>query len=449
MGWLKMKARKLEFLQLLCYYFVSQFMRYFIITFGCQMNRSDSERIASVFEHINCSEAKTIEDADYVMINACSVRQKGIDRIWGVIDNIKNAEGIGKPLLILTGCLLPGDKNKFRKVVDFVFNIKDLNKLEKFITKGVAYTDENYFNILPKTATKFQAFVPIMTGCNNYCSYCAVPYVRGPENSRQVKEVLAEIKKLVKKGCKAVELLGQNVNSYSPSDQRSFAKKNPFHHNFAKLLWEVNRIKWLERVHFSSSHPKDMNDEVISALKLSKQVNYLHLALQSGDNDILRAMNRKYTIEDFERIINKVRKIKPDISLGTDIIVGFPGETKKQFENTLKFYKKMRFDISYHAMYSVRSGTAAAKLKDNVSREEKKRRWRELQTLMEKITLEKNQKYLGQEISVLIDVGNKDYCEGNSLEMKRARIYYGKFKPGDIIKAKVTKAMTWMLECKI
>ena len=204
----------------------------------------------------------------------------------------------------------------------------------------------------------------------------------------------------------------------------------------------------LERVHFSSSHPKDMHDEVIDALKLPKQVNYLHLALQSGDNKVLTMMNRKYTIEKFESIIKKVRKIKPEIAVGTDIIVGYPGETKKQFENTLKFYKKINFDISYHAMYSERLETAAAKLQDDVVREEKKKRWRRLQTLMEKITFEKNQKYLGRKISVLIDICTKSYCEGNSLEMKRARIYHGHHQPGEIVDAKVTKAMTWMLECR-
>ncbi len=423
-------------------------MQYHIITFGCQMNRSDSERIATVFEHLNCSAINSVDQADYVVVNACSVRQKGIERIWGLIEKVRELKSVKKPLMILTGCLLPGDKRKFKDKVDFVFNIKELNKLEKFLSKRTHYTDENYFNVLPKTSSSFQAFVPIMTGCDNYCSYCAVPYVRGSETSRKIKDVLDEIKILVKKGCKAFELLGQNVNSYSPKDQTSFSKKNPYHHNFAKLLWEVNQIKGLERVHFSSSHPKDMNDQVIHALSLPKQVNYLHLALQSGDNKILQVMNRKYKVEDFEKIIKKVRKIKPDIALGTDIIVGFPGETKKQFENTLKFYKKIKFDISYHAIYSERAGTAAAKLKDNVSREEKKRRWRELQTLMEKITLEKNQKYLGKEISILIDVCKKDYCEGNGLEMKRARIYYGKFRLGDIVKAKVTKAMTWMLECR-
>jgi tRNA-2-methylthio-N6-dimethylallyladenosine synthase len=423
-------------------------MRYHIITFGCQMNKSDSERISAVFEHLNCSAVDSIEEADYVVVNACSVRQKGIDRIWGLVDKVRRIARKNRPKVILTGCLLLGDKKKFKESVDFVFNINNLLELEKYVSKQIVYTSENYFDVLPKTSSSYFAFIPIITGCNNYCSYCAVPYVRGREESRKIKEVLNEIKILVKQGCKAIELLGQNVNSYLPGDQSSFFKKNPYQHNFAKLLWEVNHIKGLKRVHFSSSHPKDMDDEVIDALKLPKQVNYLHLAVQSGDKEVLKKMNRKYTVKEFEAIIKKVRKIKPEIAIGTDIIVGFPGETDKQFENTLKFYKKMRFDISYHARYSERVGTAAAKLEDNVTREEKKKRWRRLQTLMEKITLEKNQIYLNKEISVLIDVCTKDYCEGNSMEMKRARIYRRKHLPGDIVRAKVTKAMTWMLECR-
>ena len=412
------------------------------------MNKSDSERISAVFEHLNCSAVDSIEEADYVVVNACSVRQKGIDRIWGLVDKVRRIARKNRPKVILTGCLLLGDKKKFKESVDFVFNINNLPELEKYVSKQIVYTSENYFDVLPKTSSSYFGFIPIMTGCNNFCSYCAVPYVRGREMSRTVEEILVEIRKLVEQGCQAIELLGQNVNSYLPTDQKSFSKKNPYHHNFAKLLWEVNQIKGIERVHFSSSHPKDMNDEAIDALKLPKQVNYLHLALQSGDDGVLEKMNRKYTIADFEKIIKKVRKVRPNIALGTDIIVGFPGETEKQFENTLKFYKKMRFDISYHARYSERVGTAAAKLEDNVTREEKKKRWRRLQTLMEKITLEKNQIYLNKEISVLIDVCTKDYCEGNSLEMKRTRIYHGKHQPGGIVKAKVTKAMTWLLECR-
>jgi len=352
-----------------------------------------------------------------------------------------------KPLTaILTGCVLDEDKEKFKEKFDFMFNIKDLNLLEKFLHEKNDYTKSNYFETLPKYSNNYQAFVPIMTGCNNFCSYCAVPYARGREVSRSVVEILKEIQGLAKAGCKEIILLGQNVNSFNPIDLENFSQENYFNHKFAKLLWEVNQIEGPDRIWFTAAHPKDMHDEVIEALALPKMLNYLHLALQSGDNEILRSMNRKYTVDDYEKIIEKVRTVRPDIALGTDLIVGFPGETPEQFENTINFYKKIRFDISYPAQYSPRSGTKAAELEDNVSREEKKRRWRIVQTLMEQTTLDLNQKYTGQEVSVLIDTKKDNWCEGNSREMKRVRIYDQDYEIGQIVNVKVKEAKMWILE---
>lgn len=422
--------------------------KYHIITFGCQMNKSDSERIAAVFEHKNCSVAGSIENADYIVINACSVRQKAIDRIWGLLKNLYKIQRRRSQTTILTGCLLPKDRLKFRDKFDLVFNVRKINELEKFLKANCVNADKNYFDIPPKTVSPFRAYIPIMFGCNNFCSYCVVPYARGRETSRKVKKILDEIKMLVGKGCKAIELLGQNVNSYSPEDKTTFSADNPYRHDFARLLWEVNRTKGIERVAFSSSHPKDMANEVIDALTLPKQVNYLHLALQSGDNSVLQRMNRKYTVEDFEKIINKVRKIKPDIAIGTDIIVGFPEETREQFENTLRFYAKMRLDIAFISQYSVRDGTAAAKFVDDVTYAEKKRRWRELQALMEKIVLEKNQKYLGGTVEVLIERVEENYREGNSREMKRVRIVgknQEKCELGELVDVRITEAKEWLL----
>ncbi len=419
--------------------------KYHIITFGCQMNKSDSERIAGVFERLNYQPAEDMQAADILVVNACSVRQTAIDRIWGVVKKFSQLKGEKKYTTILTGCLLPSDRIKFRKRFDLVFNIKKLLELENFLDARESESKEKYFEHLPRYAVNFQAHVPVMTGCNNYCSYCVVPYVRGRETSRKVKDILKEIQALVKNGCKQVDLLGQNVNSYEPDDKDCFSKQNPFQQNFAKLLWEINQIENIERVNFMSSHPKDLHDDVIRALALPKMVNYLHLALQSGDNQVLGKMNRKYTIKDFEKLITKVRKVKPEIAIGTDIIVGFAGETRVQFENTLKFYKKIRFDISYNAMFSLRRGTAAAKFDDDVFHEEKKRRWHELQIIMEKITLEINQKYLGKMVSVLIDTKEKDFCDGNSLEMKRVRIKNCQAMPGDIVQVKIKQAREWML----
>jgi tRNA-2-methylthio-N6-dimethylallyladenosine synthase len=300
--------------------------------------------------------------------------------------------------------------------------------------------------VVPHYHNKFSALVPIMTGCNNFCSYCAVPYVRGRERSRKVVEVLVEIKKLAQQGYLEIILLGQNVNSYLPKDKKIFSRRNPFKHPFAALLWEINQIKGLERIFFTAPHPKDMADEVIKALALPKMVNYLHLPVQAGSDKILKRMNRHYRASDYLKLVKKIKKQKPDIALGTDIIVGFPGETKKDFAATVALYRKVEFDIAYTARYSPRAGTVAAKLSDNISVREKDRRWWVLQRLMEKIALEKNQKYRSQIVSVLVDKYKDGRCEGNSREMKRVEFQGSKELVGKVVQIKINKALTWILQ---
>jgi len=416
------------------------------------MNKADSERVASVFSQLDCTSTDDSEVADYIVVNACSVRQTAIDRIWGMAKGFTKMKKLRPLKVILTGCVLEEDKKKFQKIFDLVFNIREINKLYDFMQQGFVETD--YLNIRPQYTTPYHAYVPIMTGCNNFCSYCVVPYVRNREKSRSVLSVLLEVKDLITSGCKEIHLLGQNVNSYDPLDKEVFAAENPYQNNFAKLLWEINQLDGDFRLNFSAAHPKDMTDDVINALTLPKQMNYLHLALQSGDDDILKAMNRKYTTADYYKIIEKIRKVKPDIAIGTDIIVGFPGETEEQFQHTIAFYKKVRFDIIYHAMYSPRAGTVASKMEDNVSLIEKKRRWRVLQTLMEEITLEINQKYLGQKVQVLIDtVSNEGLPStragrvvlGNSAEMKRVRILNKKYEIGQLVEVVITEPQLWLL----
>lgn len=443
--------------------------KYHVITFGCQMNRSDSERIVAILEAFGFVKARSAEVATILVVNACSVRQSGIDRIWGMLKGWQKRRQKEKLVTILTGCLLPQDIKRMGKSFDFVFNIKEIHKLKQFLINssaarscGTIYQkghhqpcagdfvessgNNNYLDVIPKYANNFHASVPIMTGCNNFCSYCVVPYTRAGETSRSVKSVLTEIGKLAQAGYKEVALLGQNVNAYSPSDLKNFSANNPFKQNFARLLYEINQIEGIERITFESAHPKDMTDEVIAAIGLPKMMNYVHFALQSGDDQILALMNRKYTTESFYEIIKKLRKVRSNIAIGTDIIVGFPGETREQFENTLKFYKKVKFDISFNAQFSPRVGTKAAEMADDVLPKEKKRRWEEIHVLMEKITLEKNQKYVGKFVRVLIDKITKDWCEGNSDEMKRVRIYNRKHKLGDLVKVKIKKSLAWMLE---
>jgi len=261
----------------------------------------------------------------------------------GLVPKLKNKK------TILTGCILKKDRQKFSKLFDEIIDIKKITK----------------------KSGNLSGFVPIMSGCNNFCSYCVVPYTRGRETSRPVKEIICEVKKLVKNGVKEIWLLGQNVNSYK--------------YNFAKLLRKINEIPGNFSIRFMSSHPKDFSDELIKTMaKCKKVAKYLNLPVQSGDNEILKKMNRPYTVEQYKNLVKKIRKRIPDINLSTDVIVGFPGETKKQFENTVKLFKEIKYNIAYINKYSSRYGTAASKLEDDVPIKEKKRREKVLQKIINK-----------------------------------------------------------------
>ncbi|MBU3942542.1 MiaB/RimO family radical SAM methylthiotransferase, partial [Patescibacteria group bacterium] len=309
-------------------------MKYLIITFGCQMNRSDSERIASVLEQANLEEALEIKEANFIVINMCSVRQSAVDRVNGIFENTKNQ----KSAKILTGCVLTKDAKKFAEKFDYILDIKDLPKWPKILnlnqSHGLVRETINYFGIEAKQVSKFSATVPIMTGCNNFCTYCVVPYTRDREISRPHKEIIYEIEKLVKNGYKEIWLLGQNVNSYSDI-------------SFSELLRKINKISGKFWVRFTSSHPKDFSNDLIKTIKdCDKVTEYLNLPVQSGDDEILKKMNRPYKIKKYLEIIKKVRKEIPSICISTDVIVGFPGETKKQFQNTAQLFKEVKYDMA-------------------------------------------------------------------------------------------------------
>jgi tRNA-2-methylthio-N6-dimethylallyladenosine synthase len=323
----------------------------------------------------------------------CSVRQSAVDRVHGLVQKIyphtKRAQnligangasarygvGVKKPITILTGCILEKDKKKIINSFDYIIDIKNIPALFEILKQQVSQDPpNNYLSIIPKYSSKSSALVPIMTGCNNFCSYCVVPYVRGREISRPAKEIICEIKNLVKNKYKEIWLLGQNVNSYKDGKI-----------NFPKLLKMVNDIPGNFTLCFTTSHPKDFSDDLIKTMKncqkLSKRLN---LPIQSGDDQILKKMNRPYTVSQYKTMVKKIRKAVPDISLSTDIIVGFPGETKKQFQNTVKTLKKIGFDMAFINKYSPRAGTTASKMKDNVPWQEKKRREKILIELINK-----------------------------------------------------------------
>ncbi len=400
--------------------------KYWIITYGCQMNHSDSERIASVLEKAKYKSAPNIEGADLIVVNMCSIRQSAVDRVHGLIPKFKKLKLKNNKLeIILTGCILKKDKRKFSEKFDLILDIKDLVK--------------GYFKIKPKYQSKFSASIPIMTGCNNFCSYCVVPYVRDREISRPVKDILNEIRSLIKHDYKEIWLLGQNVNSYKSGNT-----------NFAKLLKMVNNIPGNFWIRFTSPHPKDFSNELIEIITIGEKITpYLNLPAQSGDDEILKKMNRNYTVKKYKNLVKKIRKKIPDIVLSTDIIVGFPGETKKQFENTAKLFKEIKFDMAYISCYSIRPETSALELKDSVSSSEKKKREEKLNNILKKTALENNKKYIGKILEVLVEKEKQGFLIGKSLHYKTVKFKGKKNLIGKFIKVKIIKAEPWRLKGKI
>ncbi len=326
--------------------------KYFIITYGCQMNTADSERIASLLERKGYKSAPNEKEADFIVINMCSVRQAAVDRIWGKTKELARLKIKNKKLkTVLTGCITKTDRKKFLGLFDEVWQNKD------------------YTEIMPKCQEKSVAFVPISNGCSNACAYCVVPYTRGKLICRDHKKIVKGIKILVKNGAKEIWLLGQNVNDY-------ICPKNPLI-NFPKLLKIVSEIPGDFQIRFMSPNPKNFTDELIYIMAKTKKIaKFLNLPVQSGDNEILKKMNRPYTVEQYKNLVKRTRERIPDINLTTDVIVGFPGETKSQFQNTVKLFKEIKFNMAYISKYSPRSGTTAFKLKDSVQLLEKKRRWK-------------------------------------------------------------------------
>lgn len=454
--------------------------KYHLITYGCQMNKNDSERVASILQNIGFESIDEVGDADFILINTCSVRQSAEDRVFGKINEFKKIKRKNPKVIIgITGCMPGRDRAgvflKKMPIVDLYFPTVDMVQLPRWIgeirPELVNSEDivEDYLKVTPDRNTKVQSYVSVQTGCNKFCTYCVVPFSRGLEKNRSVKDLMEEIIDLAKHGCVEVTLLGQTVNSYQAPDPENFSKDNPYKDNFAALLWEINQVKGITRLHYTAPHPIHMTDEIIDAMTLPAHLNFIHLPVQAGDNDVLRKMNRRYTVEQYLDVVKKIRAKLPDIALGTDIIVGFCGESNKQFEKTVEMYKEADFDISYTARYSFRSGTAASRaFKDDVSNDEKKRRWKILQELMEKRTFEKNQKFVDQTVSVLVEryeqpkitdemlampekiqelmAKQKGYCYGNSREMKLVRFYGSEDFVGKTVNVKINKADKWILE---
>jgi len=367
--------------------------RCYILTYGCQANIRDSENISGLLESLGMLEAKSLAGTDLVVVNTCSVRQASEDKVYGLANKIKELK-VRKPKLtvILTGCLVGsagGERPRMTpKIlrdktpwVDYYLNINDLNRLPKYLLDSGLIDKwggtESLKSWPPKTKGHSDtAYINISQGCDNFCTFCVVPYARGKEISRPEAEIIEEVDRAVRAGFKEVLLLGQNVNSWGLSrTKKLLSRKRLGEIPFSGLLRRIHDIEGLKKIKFITSNPFDFTKDLVETLRLSKIDRYLHLPVQSGDNEILKKMNRRHTREDYLELVSEIRRAVPEIALGTDIIVGFPGETEDQFQNTVDLVKTVKFNVIFAAIYSARPGTGSAKLyKDDVPLAEKRRR---------------------------------------------------------------------------
>lgn len=392
-------------------------MKYHLVILGCQMNYSDAERIRTVLEQMGFEHTDNEEEANLIGIVVCSVRQKAIDKVYTRIYKWNKMKSKKHLITFVSGCILDADEEKFVKLFDLLFRMEQLPQLPELlrhagvpasVTGTKVLSDEattgertDFWHVEPTYSSKLEAFIPIQNGCNKFCTYCAVPYTRGREVSRPSSEIIVELKNLIDRGNKIITLLGQNVNSYG-------LDKKGEELSFAELLSQIgeygNECGKEFLVYFTSPHPHDMTEDVIDMVAkyhvLGKQ---FHLPLQSGDDDVLERMNRNYTFSDYMKIVESIRKKVPSATLFTDIIVGFSGETKEQFEKSVESIRLARYNMIYAAMYSVRPGAKAARWEDDIEHKEKSRRHQELNRVLAEVTTVLNQEMVGKTYRVIVE----------------------------------------------
>ena len=436
---------------------MSQTKYFTIVTYGCQMNQHDSERLAGQLKSIGYEYTEALNEASFVLVNTCCVRESAEKKIYGKIGELKTLKASNPNLIIgITGCMAQKDREKlFEKAphIDLVLGTHNVHQLVDLVKQFEQRKDrilsvwDEAERLAPDVPTirkgNISAWVPIMYGCNNFCTYCIVPYVRGRERSRPVADIVKEVHQLGLEGFKEIILLGQNVNSYG-KDTDEFG-------DFADLLAAVDKVETIERIRYMTSHPRDMNDKVITVIKNSKKIcEYFHLPVQSGSNTILKLMNRGYTTEYYRELVTKIRTAMPHASLTTDIIVGFPGETEELFQETLEFIKEIGFDSAYTFLYSKRSGTPAADMPDQVPDKVKKERLQLLMDAQNEISLQINQQLTGQIVTVMVEGPSKN--DENRLMGRTATnkiILWdkqGTEKIGQLAQIRIETAQTWLLK---
>ena len=428
---------------------------------GCQLNENDSEKICGMIEKMGYNKTNTLEEADLVVFNTCCVRENAEDKLFGKLGEVKKIKEKRGTIIAIGGCMMQEKhiQEKLRKsypFFDLIFGTHTLHKfpedlykviLEEKRIEDILDIDGEVIEGLPiKRNDKIKASVTIMNGCNNFCTYCIVPYVRGRERSRDPEDIINEVKQLSEEGYKEVTLLGQNVNSYKGNGNLGIYK-------FSELLREINKIEKIERIRFVSPHPKDFTDDVIDAIRDCQKVcKIIHWPLQSGSSRVLKTMNRKYTKEQYLNLVEKMKAKIPDVEFSTDIIVGFPGETQADFEDTLDVVKKVCFEQVFMFIYSRRVGTPADKMENQVPEEIKHERFNRLKALVESQIELNNKKYIGTQQNVLVEgksKTNSNILTGRTDTNKVVNFEGEETLIGNIVKMNIISEHMWYLKGEI
>ncbi|MGP1555252.1 MAG: tRNA (N6-isopentenyl adenosine(37)-C2)-methylthiotransferase MiaB [Dialister pneumosintes] len=433
--------------------------KYFTITYGCQMNESDSEKINGQLEELGYLPAEQMEEADIVILNTCSIRQNAEEKVYGKIGEVKQLKDKNPHVLLgIAGCMAQENRRKLVQrmpIIDFVIGPYNIHNLHEIVTDKEAVGSHvvltqmkpqrvrDYSLLKASRKSKIFAWVPIMQGCNKFCTYCIVPYVRGRETSRTIEDIKAEVISLAQDGYKEITLLGQNVNSYGLD-----FKNNT---DFSDLIRALDTVEGIKRIRYMTSHPRDMTKEMVDVMAASsKVVRHMHLPVQHGSNEMLKRMNRGYTVEHFYEMVDYIRERMPDVGFTTDLITGFPRETEEMHQATIALLKKVRFDSAYTFIYSPRRGTPAASMTNQISDEIKHRRLNEIMEVQNQISLEINKELEGQDIEILVEGPTKqdeNHWFGRTSTNKM--IVFPKvegIKIGDIVLAHVNIAQTWILK---
>ena len=457
--------------------------KYYILTMGCQLNENDSEKICGMAEKMGYTKTDNIMEADLVIYNTCCVRENAEERLFGKLGEVKKLKEARGTIIAIGGCMMQEkhivDKIKKSYKYDVIFGTHTLHRFPEDLYNAIIENkkitdildiDGEIIEGLPiKRDDNIRASVTIMNGCNNFCTYCIVPYVRGRERSRAPEDILNEVRKLAQEGYKEITLLGQNVNSYMRVEREklkqsikdesdnvekssSAGQRNSINEidSFAKLLRAVNEIPGIEKIRFISPHPKDFTDDVIEAIRdCSKVSKFIHLPLQSGSTEVLKVMNRVYTKEQYLELVEKMKKKIPNVKFSTDIIVGFPGETEEDFEDTLDVVRKVKFEQIFMFIYSRRVGTPADKMENQIPDEIKHKRFDRLKALYEEILKENNREYIGKVEQILIEgysKTNKELLTGRTDTNKVVVLEGDGSLIGKVIPVKIVSEHMWYLK---